>query len=347
MSEPLRIAVCLPQVPFVRGGAEVLADRLVEALNERGHEAKLVTVPYRWHPDDRLLENLLLWRLLDFRTGDRRPDLVIGTKFPSYLVRHPRKVVWLFHQFRQAYDYHGTRFAQFADDAHGVAMREAVQRADDEALAEARGVFTISENVAHRLSRFNRVQAEVMYPPVQLPGLRWIGDDGGVLSVGRLDAAKRTDLLLRAMASLPAGRVVIVGEGEQREPLQQLAAQLGIGDRVTFRGRVTDDELREAYGTCRCVYYGPVDEDFGMVTVEAHMAGKPVVTTSDSGGVLEFVRDGETGLVAAAEPVAIAAALGRLLDDADLARRLGLAGQTAACLPTWDHVVGRLLEVAA
>ena len=50
MSESLRIAVCMPQVPLVRGGAEVLADRLVEALNDRGHEAMLVTVPYRWHP---------------------------------------------------------------------------------------------------------------------------------------------------------------------------------------------------------------------------------------------------------------------------------------------------------
>ena len=347
MSESLRIAVCMPQVPLVRGGAEVLADRLVEALNDRGHEAMLVTVPYRWHPDDRLLENLLLWRLLDFDAGDTSPDLVIGTKFPSYLARHPRKVVWLFHQFRQAYDYHGTRFAQFADDARGAAMREAVRRADEEALAEACGIFTISANVANRLLRFNGVRADVIYPPPQLSGLRWIGDDGTVLSVGRLDAAKRTDLLIRALAMLPAGQAVIVGEGQQREPLERLAAELGVTGRVTFRGRVDDDELREAYGRCRCVYYGPFDEDFGMVTVEAHLAGKPVVTTTDSGGVLEFVRHAETGLVAEPAPVAIATALRRLLDDADLARRLGGAGRAAARLPTWDDVVGRLLEAVA
>ena len=347
MNDSLRIAVCLPQVPFVRGGAEVLADRLVEALNERGHEAVLVTVPYRWHPDDRLLENLVLWRLLDFEAGDRPPDIVIGTKFPSYLVRHPRKVIWLFHQFRQAYDYHGTRFAQFGDDARGVGMRNAVRQADQAALSEARGIFTISHNVANRLSRFNGVAAQVIYPPVQLPGLRWLGDDGAVLSVGRLDAAKRTDLLVRAIAMLPTGNAVIVGEGEQREPLERLAAELGVSDRVTFRGRVDDDALREAYGMCRCVYYGPFDEDFGMVTVEALLAGKPVVTTTDSGGVLEFVRDEETGLVAAPTPAAIAVALQRLLDDADLARGLGAAGRDAARLPSWDDVVGRLLEVAA
>ena len=95
------------------------------------------------------------------------------------------------------------------------------------------------------------------------------------------------------------------------------------------------------------MFYGPFDEDFGMVTVEAQLAGKPVVTTTDSGGVLEFVRHAETGLVAEPAPVAIATALQRLLDDADLARRLGAAGRDAAQLPTWDDVVGRLLEAAA
>ena len=346
MNRSLRIAVCLPQVPFVRGGAEVLADRLVAALTERGHVATLVTVPYRWHPDERLQENLTLWRLLDLESGDQAPDLVIGTKFPSYLVRHPRKVLWLFHQFRQAYDYHGTRFAQFQDDPRGSAIREAVRRADAQALSEARAVFTISMNVANRLRRYNDVAAEVIYPPPQLADLEWIHDDGTILSVGRLDAAKRTDLLIRALALLPPARAVIVGDGDERMPLERLAVDLGVAQRVTFRGRIDDDALREAYGTCRCVYYGPVDEDFGMVTVEAHLAGKPVVTTTDAGGVLEFVRDGQTGLVAEPQPRAIATALGQLVGDADLARRLGAAARDAANLPDWDTVTGRLLEAA-
>ena len=343
----LRIAVCLPQVPFERGGAEVLADNLVHELCGRGHDAILVTVPYRWYPDHQLLENMLLWRLLDLDRGERPPDLVIGTKFPSYLVQHPKKVVWLFHQFRQAYDMHGTGFAQFADDAHGAAMRQAIRRADHEALSEATAVLTISANTAERLRAFNGIDAEVFYPPPQFHDLECLGDDGTVLSVGRLDPAKRTDLLIRALARVPGGRATIIGDGNDRARLEQIARDAGVGDRVAFLGRVDDQTLRDAYGRCRCVYYAPVDEDFGMVTVEAHLAAKPVLTTTDAGGVLEFVEDGRTGLVVTPDVDGITTGLARLLADAKFAGELGRAGQAAAGALGWDEVIDRLLAVAA
>ena len=101
----MRIAVCAPQVPFVHGGAEIVSERLVEELRARDHEAELVTVPFKWYPGERVLTQAFLWRLLDLGEAGGRPiDLVVATKFPSYAVRHPRKVVWLLHQFRQAYE---------------------------------------------------------------------------------------------------------------------------------------------------------------------------------------------------------------------------------------------------
>src|SRR3954469_7789000 len=82
---PVRILVCSPQVPFARGGAEILAERLTEELRGHGHEADLVTVPFKWYPGERVLSAALLWRLLDLDEVDGRAvDLVIGTKFPSY-----------------------------------------------------------------------------------------------------------------------------------------------------------------------------------------------------------------------------------------------------------------------
>jgi len=79
----MRIAVCLPQVPFIRGGAEILSDRLVDELRERGHEAELVTVPFKWYPGERVLTQAFLWRLLDLTEANGRPiDAVIETKFP-------------------------------------------------------------------------------------------------------------------------------------------------------------------------------------------------------------------------------------------------------------------------
>ena len=61
----MRIAVCAPQVPFVRGGAEIFADKLVDELRERDHETELVTIPFKWYPGTRVLDQAFLWRLLD------------------------------------------------------------------------------------------------------------------------------------------------------------------------------------------------------------------------------------------------------------------------------------------
>src|SRR5213594_964357 len=122
----MRIAVCAPQVPFERGGAEIFAGDLV---GDRGHEADLVTVPYKWYPGERVLSQAFLWRLLDLTESDGCPiELVIATKFPSYAVRHPNKVVWLLHQFRQAYELDRTALGQFSESAEDRATRRSVQR---------------------------------------------------------------------------------------------------------------------------------------------------------------------------------------------------------------------------
>lgn len=342
-----RVAVCLPQVPFEDGGAEILARRLVEALVARGHEADLVTVPFKWYPNRTLIESALAWRLLDLSEANGRPiDVVIGTKFPSYLVRHPRKVVWLFHQFRQAYDMHGTRFAQFADDAEGSAMREAIRTMDARALDEARAVFAISGNVAARLARFNERSATVLPPPPQNLDLAPLGDEGYVLSVGRLDAAKRVDLMIRALAHAPEMRAVVVGHGPERGALEDVARTAGVAERVEFRGRIDGDELSTLYGRARAVFYAPHDEDYGFVTVEAQLAGRAVVTTRDAGGPLDFVRDGATGLVAEPSPEGVGGALRRLGADPDLARRLGETAREQVRTMTWDDIVTSLLAAA-
>ncbi len=339
----LRIAVCLPQVPFERGGAEILADDLVAALNRRGHDATLVTLPFKWYPDVVLLEHTLAWRMVDLTEANGRPiDLVIATKFPSYLIRHPRKVVWLVHQFRQAYDLHGTRFAQFDDEPRGVAMREAVREMDATALGEAERLYAISRNVADRLDRFNGLTAAPLLPPPQSFATYPITDDGSLLVVGRLDATKRIDLIMRALALVPDLRCVIVGEGGERGALERLVQGLGLGDRVTLTGRLDADELARRYSSCRAVVYVPVDEDYGFVPIEAHQAGKPVITTSDSGGPLDVVADGESGLVCAPEPEALAVAIRRFHDDPVEAARMGAVGKARADGYSWDAVVDTL-----
>jgi len=331
----VRIAVCRPQVPFSRGGAEIFTDELVRQLRERDHEADIVSVPFKWYPGQRVLTQAFLWRLLDLTEADgRRIDLVVATKFPSYCVRHPNKVVWLLHQFRQAYELDRTDLGQFSESAEDRATRRRVERLDRVTLGEARKLFATSRNVADRLQRSTGLDPEVLPHPPQELAYRTDAYEPFVFSVGRLDRAKRIDLLIEAAAKQGVD-LVVSGEGPDRERLERLA-----NGRVRFTGRVSEAELADLYARCRAVFYAPVDEDFGMVPFEAFLAEKPVVTTTDAGGPLDVVRDRETGRVVEPTVDAVAAALEIGEDDA---RAWGRAGKALAEQVTWDSSIERLL----
>jgi glycosyltransferase involved in cell wall biosynthesis len=331
-------------VPFSYGGAEIFTDKLVDELRARGHEAELVAMPYKWYPGERVLTQAFLWRLLDLSEADgKRIELVIASKFPSYCVRHENKVVWLVHQFRQAYELDRTELGQFDESPADRATRRAVQRLDRVALGEARKVFATSRNVADRLERSTEIAAEVMpHPPQEL---LFRCDEYGdfVLSVGRLDRAKRIDLIVEAVASEPNLRLVVAGDGPERERLERLAADRKLNGRVTFVGRVDEAGLTDLYARCLAVYYAPFDEDFGMVPYEAFLAEKPVVTTTDAGGPLEIVADRSTGVVCEPRPDALAAACAWLRDHVDEARAYGRAGKRLAEQVSWARTIERLL----
>jgi glycosyltransferase involved in cell wall biosynthesis len=327
----------MPQVPFERGGTEIFADGLVGALREAGQEAELVTVPFKWYPNDRVLTQAFLWRLLDLEESNGRPiDAVIATKFPSYVVRHPRKVVWLLHQFRQAWDFDRTEFGQFTESAEDRALRRKVLELDRVALGEARKIFTTSSIVAGRLHDSVGLDAEVLAPPPAPLAFHCEEYGDFVLSVNRLDRAKRIDLLIEAAARVPGLRVVVAGDGPDRERLEHLA-----NGNVQFVGRVSDEELADLYARCRAVYYAPVNEDYGLVPYEAFLSDKPVITTTDAGGPLDIVHDGRTGRVVAPTVDDLA---GALTFSDDEARMLGRAGHEIASSVTWSTCVERLLE---
>jgi glycosyltransferase involved in cell wall biosynthesis len=344
---PVRtVAVCHPQVPFFDGGAERLAASLVEALRARGYDATGVSVPFRWSPRREIGRSCLAWRLLDLSESNGRPiDLVIATKFPSYCVRHPRKVTWLVHQLRQVYELDGTPWSDFGDSEEDHATRALVRRVDARALGESEALFAISRNVAERLRRHNGLEATPLYPP-PFGRERFRGGDYGpyVLSVGRLEPIKRVAPLVEALPHADrALRAVIVGCGPEEEPLRARAAALGVSDRVEFRGAADFETLLALYRDCLAVYFAPYDEDYGLVAVEAFLARKPVVTAPDSGGPLEFVEDQVTGLVGPLDPEALGERLRALHADRKWARDLGEAGHARVAAIDWDAVVARLV----
>jgi glycosyltransferase involved in cell wall biosynthesis len=98
------------------------------------------------------------------------------------------------------------------------------------------------------------------------------------------------------------------------------------------------------FARCRAVVFPPFNEDYGFVTVEAFMCGKPVITCTDSGGPAELVRDGENGYVTDPTPEALSVAMLKLTDDRNLAQRLGEAGQAMATQMTWSKAIQQLLR---
>ena len=336
-------------MPFVTGGAESLVRSLVDQLRTRGYETDLVSLPYKWYPKEEILAHAAAWRLLDLSESNGRPvDLVIGTKFPTYFARHPNKVLWLIHQHRAAYELCGTEYSDFEDTEQDIALRARLLDLDREMVTECRRRFTIAETTTRRLEKYNGVRADPLYHPPRLAGRLHDGEYGSyLLSVGRLESIKRIDLLIRALASVdPAIRLVVAGEGTQRERFERIAEEHDLGDRVEFLGVVDDDTLIELYAGALAVGFVPFDEDYGLVTLEAFLARKPVVTAHDSGEPLEFVEDGVTGLVVEPEPEAIADAIRRLAADTGLARRLGEAGDARARHITWDTVIEKLVQTA-
>jgi glycosyltransferase involved in cell wall biosynthesis len=348
----VKILIATVQVPFVRGGAEVVAEGLRQALLADGHEAEITAIPFKWYPPERILEHMLACRLLDLsESSGSRVDRVIGLKFPAYLVNHPNKTLWLLHQHRPAYDLWDSAHGDVIDSPEGRDIRAVILNADRRAFSEMRGLFTISRNVSARVKRYCGHDSTALYPPVQDAERFFCAEAEEYLFFpSRLTPLKRQALVLEALARVRQPvKVRLAGAADYpayADELKSLACRLGVQDRVDWLGRISEEEKRQAYARTIGVIFPPVDEDYGLVTVEAMLASKPVLTCSDSGAPLEFVRDGETGLVVGPTAEALAAAMDRLWDDRSQARIWGEAGRAEydSLGLSWRRVAGSLLS---
>jgi len=344
----MKVLVVNNAAPFIRGGAEELANNLVRQLNAvPGVEGELLRVPFRWDPAERLIDEILLNRNLRLYNVDR----VIGLKFPAYLIPHSNKVLWLLHQFRQAYDL-GDAGQGLADEGREGIIKAAIRRADDALFASCRSIFVNSPTTQARLRRYNAVGSQVLYPPLNDPEL-FRGDEVGdyIFAGGRVAPGKRQHLLIEAMGTLKApGRLIIAGPPESdayAQDLRHRVQRLGLEQRVELNfGFHPRARIAQWVNGARACAYLPFDEDsLGYVTMEAFAAGKAVVTTTDSGGLLELVTE-QTGLVSAPDPEALAASLGALWEDVGRAARLGRSAQAAwaAREISWPATIEQLLS---
>jgi glycosyltransferase involved in cell wall biosynthesis len=325
----MRVVIATVQVPFVRGGAELLAEGLRDALRAAGHKAEIVAIPFKWYPAERIPEHMLACRLMEVEEScGVGIDRLIGLKFPAYLVRHSAKVLWLLHQHRSAYDTWDGPLGDLVNAPNGAHIREAIQAADRNLLGECREIYTISRNVSERLRRFCGIDSKPLYhPPPQAERLTCSGYEDFILFPSRVNESKRQDLVVEALlCTRHPVRVCFIGATDAPSYATRLrarCAEASLGDRVRWREAVGDAERIDLYARCLAVVFPPSDEDYGYVTLEAMLSAKAVVTTTDAGGPLEFIEDGRSGLICAPEPAAVAAALDRLWEDRKFARCCG------------------------
>lgn len=343
-----KVAVLNVQCAFMHGGAEALASSLTAELKRCGFDAELVTMPFKWYPPQTLLDSYLQWRMVDLSEScGEKIDLVIATKAPTFMIRHECMSVWLMHQQRIAYDLRDSVPAGGLNTLPGGPKAiEQITAMDTQALSAVPEIFTISQNVSNRLQAYNGLMSTPLYHPPALAGRYQSGPFGSyMLSVGRLDPNKRIHLMIGALQHCDRRITLkIAGRGREEENLRALARQLGVEDRVEFLGFVPDDDVISLYAGALGVCFPPIDEDYGYITLEAFLSRKPIVTCSDSGGVLEFARDQQNSLVVPPEPAAIGACFQKLYDDRALAGKLGQAGYELVRDISWDRVIDELTK---
>ena len=239
------VLVCETQVPLVRGGAELLVRQLVDELRQRGFEADRVSVPFKWYPKDELLPHAAAWGLLDLSESNGRPiDLVIATKFPTYLARHPRKVCWLVHQHRAAYELAATPYSDFGARRD---RRRAARPPDGHRRAGARRVRRALHHLAHgqraAAQRYNGLDSTPLYHP---PLLAQPDHAGRLRQLRALGGQARTEQARRSRRALGGllARAAVAGRGRRGQPARARRARGRRGRRgaprvVPRRGRAT------------------------------------------------------------------------------------------------------------
>ncbi len=345
----MKVGIISTAVPLINGGGRFIVDWLHEKLLERGHQSEIVYIPYT-DELDHILPQMTAIRMMKL---DDYFDRVITIRPPAHVVQHPRKVVWFIHHIRMFYDLWQTQYCNVPDNPAGRAQRTAVMNADNVALDEAHAVFTNSRVVGERLRHFNKVESQVLYPPILRPELFEAGEYGDeIVSVCRMEHHKRQHLMVQALAHTRTPvRLRICGTSMSAAyiaELQETARTLGVADRVAMEVRwITEEEKADRLRNALASAYLPYDEDsYGYPTIEAAHAQRCTLTVSDSGGVPEFVTDGVTGLVTDPTPEAVAAGFDRLYSDRDFAQRMGRAANARIFELgiDWDTVISRLLS---
>lgn len=324
---------------------------LKEELIRRGHQAEIVTIPFKWYPPETIVDCMMMGRMMDLsEVNGEKIDKVIALKFPAFYVKHQHKVLWLEHQHRQAYDLWGTPYGDIDKMEKGEALRSLIIESDKKYIREAEHIYVIAQNTARRLKQYNGIVSEVLYhPPLHYERLCCEGYGDFVFYASRIDPMKRQRVLAEAMRYTKTKvKAVIAGTGSRREieSIETMIKKHHLEHKVTLTGFLSEEEKISYYANCLGVYFGAYDEDYGYITLESFFSKKPIIVHHDAGGPLEFVEDGVNGHVIEDDPRKVAEMMDAWYVDREAAKRMGENGFRLMQEKhiDWDYVIQKLLQ---
>lgn len=344
----MKIALLSSFVPFVNGGARNIVEWLQDMLIKEGVEVDRIYLPQSDDPN-LLIPQMAAWRQLDLDKADK----VICFRPPAYAIYHEKKILWFIHHFRSFYDLWDTPYRGFKDSEAARSLRANLIDLDTKLIQESHHVFTNSKVVSNRIKQFNGLDSEVLYPPVIDPHRFYCGEQSNtVVYICRIEHHKRQHLLIQAMAHVKTPvKLAIYGvsfDSNYISQLEHLISTNNLRSKVRLENRwITEEEKVKLFANSLAAAYLPLDEDsYGYPSIEASHSRKAILTTTDSGGVIELVEDGHNGYVTEPTPQAIAEALDKFYMDKINTLQMGVNAESRLkdLNISWSHVLDRLLN---
>ncbi len=377
----MKIAVVASSpIPYGAGGAEKLWWGLVDNINRyTNHQCELIKIPIVENTFDSLLAAYEHFSKVDLSHF----DMVITGKYPAWMIDHPNHHIYLLHCLRGLYDTYPASFsttvvcenleinefiakldgqllnveAVFSElkrfeklgllteelkQFPGPFIRKVIHYLDEVALSKTRRISAISQTVADRSEYFpNFSHVDVVYPPSTMSGFHNEASQY-FFTASRLDGPKRIAMIVKAYMKTDVKiPLIVAGMGPLLDELKELAKD---DTRITFVGYVSDLELIELYAKALAIIFVPEDEDYGLITVEAMKSAKPVITVSDSGGVTEFVRHQETGLMSEPNEQSLADNITWMAEHPEHAAAMGENAKQFVEDINWPSAVSNLIE---
>jgi len=343
----MKIAVVNSYVPFIQEETDALADTLTTKLSEYGHNVTLVKVPFKCNSPQETLDQVTAVRSLHFKHFF---DLVIPLKFPSYYIKHPKKIIWLLDYSRPLHGLLETRLKATPGTLDDLRINKKIIHYDNLYLRETKKIFTSSKSIFNQLKQFNNCNSEILYPPLINAEKFYCNDYGNYLFFpGKINDIKRQYLAVESMKYTKSNvKLIIAGHVESKNnliSLQSIINQNELSNKVKIINRlITEEEKVKLIADSLGCIYTPYNEGYQQVILEAYYSQKPVITCTDSGDTNTFVENHVTGLVVPPAPKVIAEAMDKLYFDKKTTGKMGKIGfgKIRSLNITWDNVIRRM-----